>query len=206
MAAASVGNLDIVKFMVERAGYPVDGTIRGTGSPLTIALRNSHFEIAKYLLNVVDISRPQHSSCISNVVSAGNVEMLLLLFDKGAKAPMFGFHTVVTEAVKLRHFDILKILLEHGATCNAEILVEMFPEHKLIVERVIQDVEYKLKCLETRQKTLFHLAQCNAFTDMCVQTVMFRLPENPKKRKREQGAKDSMPHKKIKQMLRKRLQ
>ncbi len=90
--AAEVGNLDMVKYLIEQGADIEHCTFRGT-SPLLIAAYNGHFEVVQYLIT--------HNANVNHVKQSTGETALILAAQKG-------------------HFDLVKYLIEKGAEVNAK--------------------------------------------------------------------------------------
>lgn len=88
--AVTARNLDIIKLLIENGARPDDRSKKDETSPLTLAAANGDFEIVTYLLDhKADIDLP------------------------GALR-----ETALIKATRAHHNDVVKLLLEHGASAE----------------------------------------------------------------------------------------
>lgn len=104
--------------------YAINGSMRLTkyelskdksevGNGLSGACKGGHLDIAKYIINMcrqTEINSSLICACIG-----GNVEIVKLLMEKSGK---YNMHVLFGIAHKLKHNDIMKLLIDKGFTCK----------------------------------------------------------------------------------------
>lgn len=116
--AIEFGNLDIVKLFVQ---YGFDVNKERSGShmlPLRVASYYGQNDIIKYLLDIganidgnYENIEDDGETPLYEAASAGNLESVKLLVEKGAKINM-SFKNPLNAAIETRNFDIVKYLVE----------------------------------------------------------------------------------------------
>ena len=109
MEAARQGEFPLVKFAVE------NGSNFFT-SAAGHAAEKGHYDIVKYLIEAGKITELKY--LLSRAIRGGNVDVVKLLFDKGAVVDQNNDATI--GAILSGHLDILKYLVEHGANPRAQ--------------------------------------------------------------------------------------
>ena len=112
--AARQGEFPLVKFAVEK--FAVENGSNFFTSAAGHAAEKGHYDIVKYLIEAGKITELKY--LLSRAIRGGNVDVVKLLFDKGAVVDQNNDATI--GAILSGHLDILKYLVEHGANPHAQ--------------------------------------------------------------------------------------
>ncbi|KAL8653412.1 MAG: hypothetical protein Q9226_003863 [Calogaya cf. arnoldii] len=126
--AAKFGNLDLVKYLVERGATLPDGILDGV----------QDCAIAEYLLvrgaKIVSKSEQEPEPDVSAIVSAacaGNIRILLLLLSYADDTDIRASEHALHEAAYEGHVDVVDILVDQGFDVNAHSQGSIFGESAL---------------------------------------------------------------------------
>ncbi|KAL8640179.1 MAG: hypothetical protein Q9226_008777 [Calogaya cf. arnoldii] len=124
--AAKFGNLDLVKYLVERGATLPDDILDGV----------QDCSVAKYLLvrGAKIISKSEQEPDISAIVSAacaGNTRILLLLLSYANDTDIRASQHALHEAAYMGHVEVADILINHGFDVNTRSLGTIFEESAL---------------------------------------------------------------------------
>lgn len=93
------------------------------GSPLHLALKERMYDLVDLMLEYgadVNLKGPTHGTSINAAVGSGSLEMVQLLYGKGAYInPQNPSHSLLHQAARFGHGQILQFLLQHGVDANA---------------------------------------------------------------------------------------
>ncbi|KAF5966967.1 ankyrin protein 3 [Fusarium bulbicola] len=137
--ACENGYLGIAKVIVERDSQPIDAIRAAAYSPLMLASKNGHSDIARWLVNHgADIYRRyKNESAIWLATSIGHAEIVGLLLDAGADPNTCGVRDapVLCLAVEKGHEKVVKLLLKRGADANVTDFRTKTPLHLAVKQK-----------------------------------------------------------------------
>ena len=128
--AAAVGSGPLLELLV-RAGAAVDCQESWGQTPLAIAVQKARLDCLSCLLRLgadMEVSDHEHGHTPLHIaVATGNCDSTLLLLDAGARVSAVDRRglTVVGVALTHRHYQLLPLLVEYGATAREADLALM---------------------------------------------------------------------------------
>lgn len=113
------GSVEEMKFLYEKNANCVNAVDKNGFSPLILASYRGNFEVAKYLITLVEdinYQSPEGTALMATVMS-GNLELIHLLIDQKANldATNNAGVTALMLAVQFKNLEIIKLLLQHNA-------------------------------------------------------------------------------------------
>ena len=118
-------------------------------TPLIIAARHNHYEIAEYLIKRgADVNGKGEAwyTAIFCAAGRGDEKMVKLLLDNGAKVEPFGSHnSALNHAVQSGSIPVVKMLLDAGANINRNGIDGITPLHEAIQKQDIEMVKFLIK-------------------------------------------------------------
>ena len=151
IVAASVGNLNVVKYLVEENTLDIDTKNEYNDTPLTIAVRRDHLNVVRYLTDKgADIhSSTVEGSCLVTAVFRGHLDIVKHLIGCGAdvnfkEMPQHNIYckTPLIAAVEFGYLQIVKELHENGAEVNFRSNCRYSPLFVACRENRIEIIKY----------------------------------------------------------------
>lgn len=118
--ASEVGNIDIVKFLVEH-GAEVNIKDPWDTTPIYAACRERNLEVVKYLIEEgANINKKINSGWtpLHTAVYNGDFQIVKLLLEKGAYTDVYSGGPIIHLSIKSTHTEILRLLLDYNANVN----------------------------------------------------------------------------------------
>lgn len=160
--AATSGNLDKVKELLEAEPQQVNVKDADGRTPLHWACRGVHFEVVKYLADKgadVNVKDNNGTAPLHSLAVRGHIEAIELLIRKGADVNIgdMAGNTPIHWASRRGHFEIVNMLLENGSAIDPLDEYGRTPLHyvartsgnyeigKLLIEK---GAEINIKCAE----------------------------------------------------------
>ncbi|XP_057319236.1 putative ankyrin repeat protein RF_0381 [Microplitis mediator] len=139
--AVEIGNLNIVKILVNASNIDVDLSDYFKDRPLHEAIRNKNYEITKCLLeHGAKINTKDYNNTLDYAINNGNKEIVQLLIDNKVKIDNFWGSPCVA-AVEKNNFEILEILI-HTNEAGVNPLVGEPPLHTAVRKNNYKMTEY----------------------------------------------------------------
>jgi len=122
--AAMMGNVDVLKRLVEAEGMNVDLVDKNGYTALLIAAKNGNGEVVKYLINrkaKSEIADKEGWNALHHAAYNGKHQVVELLLGYGANVNVItkGNNTPLHIAAGTKHFEAVRCLLKYGAKVNA---------------------------------------------------------------------------------------
>ncbi len=118
-AVARNGSVEEMKMLFEKNTNCVNEVDKNGFSPLILASYRGNFEVAKYLITIVEDVNYQspEGTVLMAAVMRNNIELIHLLIDKKANLDLSSKTgvTALMLAIQFKKIEIIKILLEHKA-------------------------------------------------------------------------------------------
>ena len=121
--AAESGRLDMVEWLIQEGA---DITGKSGTSALSEAIKQGHRDIVEYLIDQgVDVNIPVSDLPLEVAASQGRLDMVQYLVEQaGADVNARNIDGFVPLMAGLKHYDVTKYLVEHGADVNAKVTTQ----------------------------------------------------------------------------------
>lgn len=190
--AAELGDLDLVKILVEEGKAKINiktnnvFIIRETETPLFMAIKKEHYDIAKYLVekgaDINDLNNDSNATALTEACQKDNLEMITFLLEHGASPngvnknkesshPDY-YYFPLREA---KSAEAVNILIQYGADVNAIDRYTINPTSALRnlvnnLEKKDLQTEQGKKQLQAIQALLDHGASLNDGNDRTMES------------------------------------
>lgn len=162
LAAASDGDLNLVKSSLENGAFIESVDFDEDLTPLGLSIRHGYYDCAKFLIeNGADIHRKTEGmrwGLLHFAVERNNPKLITLLIDHGIDANTGNYQnrTALHVAAYLGYLDCVDCLILHGANPCAETNNKLTP-FRLAMEEGREDVAEYLANLITAQQEKYSL-------------------------------------------------
>lgn len=128
--AAERGHAKLVRKLLDAGADPTLKSNTGE-TALELAVIGCHTEVVMILLKygAWASGTPTYSSMMQRAANTGNVDLLYTLIDSGADVNLVGGdgETALATAVRLRHFPMVRFLIDHGGWINPNDIAAAAP-------------------------------------------------------------------------------
>lgn len=146
--AAAAGHMEVVQLLVQH-GASVNSTTRTNSTPLRAACFDGHYEIVRYLVQHgadIEVANRHGHTCLMIACYKGHYKIAkyLLCLKASVNRKSVKGNTALHDCAESGSLDILKLLIEHGATMDVDsygmtpLLAASVTGHNHIVEYLIK--------------------------------------------------------------------